>query len=334
MLQYMKIATAPIDSATVGARARSLELRGSELAAALRSLPDLTGIDLSGADLAGADLSGLTLFKADLSNALLGGANLEDSELSGANLRGAHLERARLVRAGLGMADLSEVNAFEANVSGATLTGARLTEAVFHLADLSGARIREADLVNADFRSAKLQEAELSLCDVAGASFDDADLRGSRLRAVRGFETATWYGVDIRDINFSGAYRLRRYVVDENYLREFREAGRLEHALYQFWWLTSDCGRSLGRWLANIAAVVVIFAALFALVGVETGIHAPGVLTHVYFSVVTLTTLGYGDILPNSGMGQILVMLEVCIGYVMLGGLISILANKMARRAE
>ena len=49
---------------------------------------------------------------------------------------------------------------------------------------------------------------------------------------------------------------------------------------------------------------------------------------------MTLTSLGYGDIVPTSSLGQLLVMLEVCVGYMMLGGLISILANKMARRAE
>lgn len=330
----MKIATAPIDTESVAAGARYHELRGAELAAALRSIPDLTGIDLSGADLVGADLSGLSLFKADLSNALLRDAKLEGTELSGASLARAHLDRADLRRAGLGMADLSEVNAFEADLSGATLTGATLRGAVFHLANLSGARIREADLTDADFRSADLRESELSLCRVGGASFDEADLRSARLRSVHGYETATWYGVDIRDINFAGAYRLRRFVVDENYLREFKEAGRLEHALYQLWRVTSDCGRSLGRWVVLIGVVVAVFAGLFALVGVDPGAHAPGVMTHVYFSVVTLTTLGYGDVLPNSTIGQILVMLEVCIGYVMLGGLISILANKMARRAE
>lgn len=334
IIQGMKTATHVVDPEGLAARARDRELVGSALAEALATLPDASGIDLAGADLSGAQLPGLTLFKANLSGASLRGANLEGAELSGTDFTGADLEGARLTRAGLGMTVLSGVNAFRADLSGATLTGATMAHAVFHLATLTGARIREADLTGADFRSADMREAELSLCRTDGACFDEADLRGARLRAVKGYESASWYGVDIRDINFAGAYRLRRHVVDENYLREFREAGRLEHALYRFWWLTSDCGRSLGRWLANIAVVVAVFAGLFAWVGVNTGDHPPGVMTHLYYSVVTLTSLGYGDILPQSALGQALVMLEVCVGYMMLGGLISILANKMARRAE
>ncbi len=174
----------------------------------------------------------------------------------------------------------------------------------------------------------------MSLSTVEGANFDDADLRGARLRALVGFESASWFGVDLRDVNFAGAYRLRRFIADENYLREFREAGRLENALYWIWWATSDCGRSLGRWMGNIFIVAALFAGLFAVAGIRTGDHAREPLTFLYYSVVTLTSLGYGDIVPTSSASQVLVMLEVCIGYMMLGGLISILANKMARRAE
>ena len=83
-----------------------------------------------------------------------------------------------------------------------------------------------------------------------------------------------------------------------------------------------------------ILAVAVVFTGLFAAVGVRIGNHDPGIVTYFYYSVVTLTTLGYGDIVPNSTLGQILVIVQVCIGYMMLGGLISIFANKLARRGE
>jgi hypothetical protein len=53
----------------------------------------------------------------------------------------------------------------------------------------------------------------------------------------------------------------------------------------------------------------------------------------VYYSVVTFTTLGFGDITPIISTAQKWVMAEVITGYIMLGGLISILANKLARRS-
>lgn len=318
----------------VSAQARSGEIAGEELAERLASLGDLTGIDLSGANLEGASLAGLCLFKANLAGAFLRDADLTDAELTGANLQGASIQGARFVRAGLGMAQLTAVNGFEADFSEATLSGANLEGAALECANLRGARLRETSLVGAGLRGADLREAQLSQSDVREANFDEADLRGARLRAVSGYRSARWYGSDLRDINFTGAYRLYRHVVDENYLREFRESGRLEAVLYRVWRATSDCGRSITRWLMVITGVTLFFALAFAVAGVDTGAHDGSALTHLYYSVVTITTLGYGDVLPNSAVGQVLVMFEVCIGYMLLGGLISIFSNKMARRAS
>jgi hypothetical protein len=55
--------------------------------------------------------------------------------------------------------------------------------------------------------------------------------------------------------------------------------------------------------------------------------------TPFYFSVVTFTTLGFGDVKPLDWLGQLWITLEVLSGYLMLGGLISIFANKFARRS-
>lgn len=53
----------------------------------------------------------------------------------------------------------------------------------------------------------------------------------------------------------------------------------------------------------------------------------------VYYSLVTFTTLGFGDIVPKTGWGMFWVTVEVVLGYIMLGGLISIFATKLARRS-
>ena len=57
--------------------------------------------------------------------------------------------------------------------------------------------------------------------------------------------------------------------------------------------------------------------------------------TAFYYSIVTFTTLGFGDVTPKPAEAylQFLVTIEVILGYVMLGGLISILSTKLARRA-
>ncbi|GAB6063413.1 pentapeptide repeat-containing protein [Deferrisoma palaeochoriense] len=309
------------------------DLRGIRLAGEDLSGLDLAGHDFSHADLSGANLSGATLNGASFVGADLSKANLEGAELLGADLRGAHLNGCRARRAGFGETDAEEAIFFGADLELATFTRAGLHNADFRAAKASGARFREAELLGADFSGADLRGADFALADVSGATFTGADLRNARMRGLKGFRSATWIGVDVRDVDFTGAYLFRRHVLDENYLYEFRRQSRWHEFLYRLWWLTSDCGRSLWRWGLWNLGLALVFGCLYLLVGIDPGDH-PTVFTPFYYSIVTLTTLGYGDVVPATAAAQVLAVIEVILGYLGLGGLLSILANKMARRAD
>ena len=75
------------------------------------------------------------------------------------------------------------------------------------------------------------------------------------------------------------------------------------------------------------------YALLYTFVDIDYGERKTW-LSPFYYSIVTLTTLGYGDVKPASTWGQVVAMIEVVSGYMMLGGLLSIFNNKIARRAD
>ena len=294
---------------------------------------DLSGYDLRGADLSRADLRGARLFEAQLDDATLFETRLEGAELAAASLKGARLERCGAQRVGFGHCDLRGASLFDADLSGATLTGAVLDGVDARAVNLSGARIREASLRGADLTGAVLSAVDLGNTRVDGAVFKDADLRGAQLRNLGGYADADWVGVDFRDVCFNGAYLMRRFALDQNFLAEFRAESRVHAALYWVWWASSDCGRSFVRWGLWTLCLAAVFAGLYTLVDLDPG-EVDSALTPLYFSVVTLTTLGFGDVAPASAGAQVVAMAEVILGYVMLGGLLSIFANKMARRAD
>ncbi|MDA3904353.1 MAG: pentapeptide repeat-containing protein [Desulfuromusa sp.] len=294
---------------------------------------DFNGTDLRDFDLSKRDLSGIQFFGADLRGANLQDSNLEGAELSTANLEGAILDGANCKQAGFGRANLSHASLFRTNLEHATLTQANLENANLSCANLHHSRMREANLIATDLTEADLRYAELSLANIRNANFSNADLRHARLRMMRQFKSANWIGVDIRDVNFSGAYLMRREIVDQNFIKEFRSYNRISSILYYPWLWTCDCGRSMFRWCCCIGIFLVVFAFLYRFVGIDYGSYPTG-LSPLYFSVVTLTTLGFGDVAPTSIGGQIVVMLEVSTGYIMLGGLLSIFSNKLARRGE
>ncbi len=310
----------------------------------------LRGAVLRGQDLAGLNLAGFDLEQSDLSNANLSGANLAGARLRGCNLYAANLDDAEMLGADLSEADLTECSAHRTGFSGATLRGAtffhaRAAAASFTRADLQGADLRAANAPGARFREARLQgadlshavlsEADLDETQVEGANFGDADLSAASFRAMHGGTEANWVGAIIRNVDFCGAYMVRRHILDENYLHEFRSSSRTHRWIYWVWWATSDCGRSFGRWGFLTMVIGMAYALLFLAIDLKMpdgGEH--GLIDTTYFSFVTLTTLGYGDIVATTGLGRMVALSEVLIGYMMIGGLLSIFANKMARRAE
>jgi len=312
---------------------RPTDLRGIDLAR-----EDLSGLDLSRCDLSGAHLAQANLGQANLSFCTLQGtvlfeADLTGAELLSADLTGADLNQSVADRAGFGGANLSGALGVSARFEGATFSKATLVDADLRGARLADARMQTADLTDANFAKADLRHVDMQESEVHGADFTDADLRGARLKRISGFERAAWIGTDVRDVDFCGAYLVRRHIMDENYLFEFRQRNRLSAMLYTVWSVTSDCGRSFTRWALCAVAIAVAFGLAYTQVDLDYGDHQTW-LSSMYYSVVTLTTLGYGDVLPASVPAQILAVAEVMLGYVVLGGLLSIFANKMSRRAE
>jgi hypothetical protein len=220
-----------------------------------------------------------------------------------------------------------------ADLEGATLSNACLVEADFRLSNLKKTRIRGADLTRANFKRSILCGADFAESNVNQTVLNRTDLRGAHLKDISQFDKAFWISADIRDVDFTGSYMVRRFIMDQNFLYEFRCRSRAANFVYLIWWLTSDCGRSFTRWALWTLLVALVFAGLFSLVDVQYGGNRT-YLSPIYYSVVTLTTLGYGDVLPASPAAQVLAMLEVIIGYLALGGLTSIFATKMARRAD
>jgi uncharacterized protein YjbI with pentapeptide repeats len=320
----------PPENATVDLEG---DLAGAYLANANLAGVDLSGRDLTGADLSGADLSEARLVGTCLQDAILTDATLNGAQLLGADLHSANLTHAHARRAVLGRSNLTDAVLFDADLTDATFSHADLSGADLRTARLDGARFREATLVGTDLSRARMQEADLTEADVTHAVFRDTDMTRSRIKALTGYSKADWIRVDILDADFAGAYMVRRTIMDQNYLHEFRHKNQLNAAIYQLWWLTSDCGRSFIRWTLWTGIIAALFAVIYGFVDIDYGGYETW-LSPMYFSIVTMTTLGFGDALPASLGGQIIVMIQVLTGYIMLGGVLSIFATKMGRRAE
>jgi len=310
---------------------------------------DLTGCNFSGCEMSRCNLSGARCQSANFNGATLYKANLDGAEFLGTTFCDANLSECSAIKTGFGMTDLKNTNFFNAHLEDSTFVDAMCEKTDFRTAKMARCRFLEADLDQSDFSQADLTDADLRETNLDGANFGHTILKGAHFRDVRNYTKADWIGADIRDIDFSGAYLVRQHIIDENFLYEFRHQDKIHSAVYHAWKLTSNCGRSLMRWGVFLALNVLLFAGIYwgmdqwmlpaemdghlKGIGGEAGLPG-GFIPYLYFSVVTFTTLGYGDVSPVTVAGQVVLIVHIAIGYLGLGALLSILATKFASRGN
>jgi uncharacterized protein YjbI with pentapeptide repeats len=301
---------------------------------------DLSDLDLSGINLGEADLSETDFFGADLSQANLKMASLPEADLSDANLSGAELYKADLSGAFLTEANLSGAYLAEANLSKADLRGTKLHDVDLTEADLTSANLSDADLSGANLSHANIAHANFSnttmnSVNLIGVRYGDFhSLRGHFL-GIRGLDSCYGNAIFVRDARDQDYLDTMEHNIDLAPSRSSRRVRRLTFSV----WRRIDYGRTLTTpflyaiVLASFFGVIYFFDMHLGWGLMDYSGSPQSWITPFYFSIVTYTTLGFGDITPQNWLGEILVVVEVVLGYTTLGLLLAILANRVARQS-
>ncbi len=322
-----------------GDRWREAKLRQPDAARSLIEA-DLSEADLSDRDLAEMDFSRADFFRANLRKANLKRSRLVGAELANSDLTGAGMYKCDLRDAILQEADLSGADLSECNCSGADFRGA-----VLRGANLSGADLRGANFSHTDLQDASLREANLTGADFQFANFDGVDVTHARYGGYKAM-TGHFYGVRRMDGTFGNALFVRD-AKDQDYIDTLFQTiqekpdgwvKRFDLWLFHAWGLI-DHGRSLGKVTLYACIIATLYGLIYTLdLRLSWGMmdysnSANSWFTPFYYSMVTYTTLGYGDVTAENIFGEVLVISEVVLGYFTLGLLLAILANTVARRS-
>jgi hypothetical protein len=286
---------------------------------------DLSELDLTRANLSEADLNQAELFDSTLVNANLKMASLAGADLSGAKLEGAELYKVDLSGASLIGADLSNVYLAEANLKMADLRGV----------NLQGTNLGRTTLLRADIEGANLRNADIYGADLTDMTYGAYKTMKGHFYGIRGLGSSYGNALFVRDAR------------DQDYLDtlentiEATSSKGLRH-WKRFWfraWGLIDYGRSLGRVFAFAFIMAMTFGTIYFLdynLGLgflEYSSAGTSPLSPYFHSIVTYTKLGFGSMTPLNGIGEFLLVCEGILGYVTLGLLLSILANRVARRS-
>jgi voltage-gated potassium channel len=91
--------------------------------------------------------------------------------------------------------------------------------------------------------------------------------------------------------------------------------------------------RKIFVFLAGVLTIVVVVGTLMYVVeGEEHGFH--DIPTSIYWAIVTLTTVGYGDLSPKTGLGKFLASLVMIMGYGIIAVPTGIVTAELTRAAR
>lgn len=270
----------------------------------------------------------------------LDGAEFWDAHLDGTDFRKAHLDG---------------VVFWGAHLDGAKFWGAHLDGAEFWGAHLDGAEFGRAHLDGANFQGAHLDGAMFGRAHLDGANFINACVNGDTLITSCSIDEKTDFrgvGLDSMRID-AGIKETLKYNQRKMNWKEWIFAKWRRFYRWPVWlfWQISDYGSSTMR----VGLVFFVFSIIFTLVylyGVESNVPCEACngeqigyiqnlvtdfdkisdswnwqlwLRAFYFSIVTMTTLGFGDMCAHecSAAGYVILIAQVLLGYFLLGALIT-----------
>lgn len=277
----------------------------------------------------------------------------EQKRLEGAHLEGVDLSRANLENAWLVRACLDTANLERSHLEGARLYGASFRGANLFNANLRGANLKECDMEGANLLEVKLDRAKILGIHWGRHGVIKNELEGRHLERTGDFRKAKVKFREAEEIYRNiclhltaagllsevGGYFYRE-MVSRRKQKNFFSTERISSKMID---LLCGYGEKTFRVVASGFVIIFIFSFFYFLAGVH---HGPEVIAYdraqslhqnfheyflsFYFSLVTFTTLGYGDIIPVS-MTRLVAGMEAFLGAFMIAFFVLVFSKKLIR---
>lgn len=312
---------------------------------------DLSGWNLEGLKLSNkgniANLQNANFSRANLENINLASANLEKAYFGGTNLKNAILRGSVLKGAYLRGANLENATLHESCLEGADMKGANLQNAKLWSSNLQGAKLQRTNLKNTGFNEETiLYDVNWYQCQIDNSTLKFADNQLDKKviqeknndykKAREVYRNLKNYFRQEGMFNISGEYYYREKLMETKYNR--KEKKYLQWIGNMFFKLITGYGERPSNiliWWINIifgyAFIYYYFSGIYNGIACKITSYNPNFLEALYFSIVTFTTLDFGDLAPKPGSFQIIASTEALLGAIFMAMFIFVFARKMIR---
>jgi hypothetical protein len=270
------------------------------------------------------DLSGVTLHHINLTNFIVDNFDLEHARLYDCKFDNSIFSNTGFYGSELKCCQFSRV-VFDENCS-------------FMVANLYGCQFSHTDLNDViaapTIRIKKVSYFYLliALFDTFKGSFENDIVKNNVIRYMK---HNSFIGCRTDEVLRSENRWLKEYVdwyqnVMFNLGSGFDRMSTIEKFSFFFSIVCTKCWSSFKALALTGTLVALIFSAIYYyLPPFSLNGYDDSWLTAIYFSIVTFTTLGFGDISPATELAKVIVILEVILGYIVLGSFVLLLGRKV-----
>lgn len=297
------------------------------------------------ADLTGSEMSGLSLDQASFEDADLVRTDLSESSIIEGNFNGAILERAALYGTDFRNTKLYGVRLADAHISDHTDFGIRdiSDQRVSHIpfrGPLPAVRYDSRNPESEQYSDAEDKRGGESISDHTRAASVYAEVQ--RVAETNGASDLT-----------SRCFRWRKDMLRKRYLSDEGTGNAANPIRWTLAWISNLIARygdSPWRVVYTSIGTITLFTILYSFSGgvqLTSGDSQPLsfnmaptvsvphcveiLAANFYFSFVTFTTLGYGDIRPSGPVARFLASAESFVGAALLALLVAVLARRLTR---
>ena len=278
--------------------------------------------------------------------------NKSGEKLSGINLKHADMEDAYLVESDISESDLTRANFKNVSMYGSNLEGSNLFKANFEGANLKNSNLRGCNLLGANLTNTKLENVdwgddykvvnEIEAEDAIKSG--DVEKARDKYKEAEDVYRAVKLSLQSQTLgDETGEFFIREMIAKRKQFPKFSLL-RLGSKLID---LTTGYGEKMGNIAYTMLGIIISSAILFGLdgvsyngktvafetIGTDIGYSFFETLVNLfYFSVVTYSTVGYGEILPIGLLGKIVMMFEGMIGGIVMSVFIIAMYKKTMDR--
>lgn len=265
-----------------------------------------------------SDFRGINLTEISLQHALINNVNFAYANFKGSNLDHVTLRNVNLVSVNLKNSCILNVTLAGSGIPGADLRGAFING----LLDVNDTSVVYPFMYEPVSALYLIRALILSLFKDGNVIFDKV---GKHTRFLAN---------DVSNLRAPDNKVLRRYIDWYQYvfsnLPSLRSQSIKDKLFFSLSIVTTKAWSSYASLAVTGLVINLLFALMFyidhsAFNGLDNNYFSA-----FYYSVVTFTTLGYGDITPQGGWARFLVLIEVVLGYVTLGVFVYLLSRKVS----